>query len=347
MVHSPHMRLIRILVLASVATAILGEAEANACSCMQLLFGGGKLYVGADGKVPVDAKGFAWSGPEPLAGSKDRVKVVRVEGNKKIAVKHTIAAAGALELIVPAGKLKAGQVYEVTVRESAAAAEQRKSLPAEQTDVPPPETVTSVTIVAEPLKLTQATVVAGAPEEKDLTVRASASCSTEVRAATVPVKVELPPEVEPLRDYLVFETRVDGQPWVPTKGLCQSKTPGRSWSDATGTDIVYAVCGQGSEPSGGSIDNLPPGKHKIEVEVATADRAQVLTTPAIEVEFTCAPTAEPPKEEPPPTETPQTEAPPPVAKQGCSIGDTGPAGSAWVLAMAWLVRRRRRPSACA
>lgn len=331
----------RLVILASLTLAFVAESEAKACSCMQQVFGGGRLYVGANGALPADALGFPWTGPEPLAGSKGRVTVVRVDGKKKVPVKHTIEAKGPLEIIVPAAKFKPGQVYEVTVRESEAAAKQRKELGANApTDLPPAEVTTTVTIGAEPLKLAQATLQAGTPEQKGLAVAHGASCQAEIRASAATVKVELPPEAEPLRDYLVYETRVDGQPWKQIKNLCTPVEPGRTWAGTAGEDVVFATCEQG-EAAG---EYPKPGKHKVEVEVASPDRAVVITTPAVELDFACAAPEPPPSEEPPPSSAPPaSEEPPPVAKKGCSVGDPGFAG---VLGLAGLLawRRRRRAS---
>ena len=319
--------------------AFVAESEAKACSCISQVFGGGRLYTGANGALPADALGFPWTGAEPLAGSKGRVTVVRVDGKKKVPVKHTIEAKGPLEIIVPAAKFKPGQVYEVTVRESEAAAKQRKGFEGSPPpDLPPAEVTTTVTIGAEPLKLAQATLQAGAPEQKGVMVAHPASCEGEIRAAAVALKVELPPEAEPLREYLVYETRVDGTPWTPLKNLCTRVDPGRTWAGAAGEDVVFATCEQG-EAAG---EQPKPGKHKIEVEVASPDRAVVITTPAVELEFACAAPEPPPSEEPPVQTPPASEEPPPVAKQGCSVGDPGLAGVFGLALVAW--RRRRRAS---
>ncbi|WP_143141127.1 hypothetical protein [Nannocystis exedens] len=327
------MRLLRMVVLVSLALASMGEGEAKACSCLRQDFGGGKLYVGAGGSVPADAEGFAWTGGEKLTSAKGRVTVVRVDGKKKVPVKYTIVEKGPLEVIVPAAKFKPGQVYEVTVREGPQAAETRKNLDPGATNVPPPETTTTVTIAAGPLTLPQATLTASAPAQEKISVAHPASCSAEIEAATAALKVELPAEAEPLREYLVYETRVDGAVWNASSGLCNHVDPGRTWTGEAGTDKLFVACEQ--------PDALKPGRHKVEVEVASPDRAKVITTPAVELELACAaappPAAEPSTPAPAPSEP---QEPPPVAKKGCSVGDPG--SFAWVLGVGLLFARRRR-----
>jgi len=344
------MRLAAAVIVACVALAVIGEGEARACSCAQQVLGPGRLYLGANGSLPPDARGFAWTGGEPLAGAPDRVSVVRVEKQAKVPVKHTIAAgAEGIELIVPAAKFKPGQVYEVTVREGPAASEQRKVI--KQANLPPTEATTTVTIAAAPLKLAQATLQAGTPAEQPLSVAASGICAEGITAAVVPLRVELPPEVEPLRDHLVFATRVDGQPWRPAHDMCEQIAPGRAWTQDAGTDLVFRVCRR--EPAleqivtaqGGSLPGLTSGPHRVEIEVATPDRSQVITTPAIDVTLTCpgnagekTPASETPAAETPPAEPPSPQEPPPVAQRGCAVGEPG---FAWVVGAVWWWRRRR------
>jgi MYXO-CTERM domain-containing protein len=324
------------VVLVSLALASMGEGEAKACSCLRQDFGGGKLYVGSGGSIPADAEGFAWTGGEKLTSAKGRVTVVRVDGKKKVPVKYTIVEKGPIEVIVPAAKFKPGQVYEVTVREGPQAAETRKSLDPAAANVPPPEATTTVTIAAGPLALPQATVSVAAPAQEKIQIAHPASCSAEVEAATAGLKVELPAEAEPMREYLVYETRVDGAVWNASSGLCNQVDPGRTWTETAGTDKLFVAC---ENP-----EALKPGRHKVEVEVASPDRAKVLTTPAVELELACAAPAPAPAEEPPapaPTGA-EPQEPPPVAKKGCSVGDPG---FAWVLGVGLLFARRRRRAA--
>ncbi|PCC71548.1 hypothetical protein SAMN02745121_01093 [Nannocystis exedens] len=349
------MRLATTVIVASVALAVIGEGEARACSCAWPQLGAGRLYLGADGSLPPGARGFAWAGAERLTGSSDRVSVVRVEGRRKVPVKHTIAEEQGIDLIVPAENFKPGQVYEVTVREGPLASDMRRARK-DKDALPPAEATTTVTIAAAPLELTQATLRAGAPTEQSLSIAAPAICIEGITAAAVPLRVELPPEVEPLRGSLLFTTRVDGRPWAPRHSLCEPVEPGRAWTDEPGTDLVFTVCqrspaaeqiarGQGATPPG-----LTPGLHRVEIEVATPDRRAVVTTPAIDVSLACptAPTevtpaagssTEPSASEPPAPASPRE--PPPVASRGCAVGEPG---LAWLLVAAGLRRRRRASS---
>ncbi|MCY1065450.1 hypothetical protein OV090_11790 [Nannocystis sp. RBIL2] len=362
------MRLTTAAIVASVALAVIGEGEARACSCRSWGFGPGRLYLGANGSLPPDARGFPWAGAERLADSPDRVSVVRVEGKRRVPMKHRIAAGeDGIEWIVLARKFSPGQVYEVTVREGKLADESRKGRSATQAEVPPAEATTTVTIAAAPLKLVRASLQAGASAEQPLTIAAPGICAETVTAAAVPLRVELPPGVEPLRDHLVFATRIDGQPWTPRHNLCTVIDPGRTWSGQTGTDLLFTVCEPSPPPEHRAavpLGGLTPGLHRVEIEVATPDRRQVVTTPTVDVMLSCSiaaatpaagPPARPPATEPPadaPPEAAPPEAappaaapppePPPVATRGCAVGEPG---FAWVLGAAWWWRRRRR-AAC-
>ncbi|WAS94554.1 hypothetical protein [Nannocystis punicea] len=361
------MRRARTVVMASVALALIGEGEARACSCVWWGPGAGRLYLGANGSLPPDVRGFAWGGPEPLVGSPGRVSVVRIEAKRRVPVKHRIAAGeDRIEWIVLAKKFAPGQVYEVTVREGEYAAQSRREWSALQDEMPPAVGTTTVTIAAAPLKLAQPGLHAGAPAQRPLTVSAPAVCSETFTAAVVPLRVELPPEVEPMRDHLVFATRVDGKPWTPRPGSCTWIDPGRTWTREAGTDLLFTVCErdpQSEYRAALSLDGLTPGLHRVEIEVATPDRRQVVVTPAIDVMLACAPppplvarSAPPPANEPPANEPPaneppaneppaneppaaaQPQEPPPVASRGCNVGEPG---FAWVLGAVWWWRRRR------
>ncbi|MFY0534554.1 hypothetical protein [Nannocystis pusilla] len=117
--------------------------------------------------------------------------------------------------------------------------------------MPPAEATTTVTIAAAPLRLVRASLQPGASVELPLMIAASGICAETVTAAAVPLRVELPPEVEPLRDHLVFATRVDGQPWTPRHSLCRSIDPGRTWTGEAGTDLLFTVCEPSPGPSMG------------------------------------------------------------------------------------------------
>ncbi|MBZ5713927.1 hypothetical protein [Nannocystis pusilla] len=165
------------------------------------------------------------------------------------------------------------------------------------------------------------------------------SCQEEFGAARVPLRVELPPEVEPLRDYLVYGTRIDGHTWDARSSLCEEIDPGRSWAGEAGTDLVFAVCDRSE-----LRERYPlPGPHRVEMLVGTVDQSQLITTPALVVEFTCAPPGAPlpqPVEEPPASvEPPKPPEPPELRSRGCTLGEPG---FAWVLGAVGWARRRRR-----
>lgn len=340
------MRLTWTALLLSVALTLVAEAEARACSCGREIVGAGRLYLGAGDVLPPDAPGFPWTGPEPLTGAAGRVKVARIEGTRRVPVNSTITRHNGLEFITPAQKFAPGQVYEVTVRESARAGESRQYY-TDKSSLPPAEVTTRVTIGAAPLRLTQASLRAGPQTHEDVKVAAAASCWEDFAAAKLPIRVELPPEVEPLRDYLLYMTRFDGHTWDRSPSLCSWLDPGRTWTGETGTDMVFAVCGPRDEAAvrrterwGRRSDFPEPGRHSVDVVVYTPDGSQSITTPALTVDLSCAP---PPAQPTAPLEAPAASGPlapaqsPTREERGCAIGEPG---FAWLLGAAWWLRRR-------
>lgn len=343
------MRLMR-TVLLGVTLTIFAEAEARACSCGRALVGAGRLYLGVGGLLPPDATGFPWTGPEPLADADDRVRVARIEGKRRVPVKFTITRHDGIDIITPAQKFAPGQVFEVTVRESARASESRQHS-RDPSSLPPAELTTRVTIAAAPLRLTQASLRAGPQAHEGVNVAAPASCSESFAAVKVPVRVVLPPELEPLRDYLLYRTRFDGRTWDRRPNLCKSFDPGRTWTGETGTDMVFAVCGPRDEDAvrrmeryGERPDFPEPGRHSVEVVVSTPDGSQTITTPAISVDLSCAPPEVSPAQPTAPPEAPAPSGPiapadpPESLVLGCAVGEPG---FAWLLGAAWWLRRRR------
>ncbi|MCY1008293.1 hypothetical protein OV079_22565 [Nannocystis pusilla] len=238
--------------------------------------------------------------------------MARIEGKRRVPVKFTITRHDGIDIITPAQKFAPGQVFEVTVRESARASESRQHS-RDPSSLPPAELTTRVTIAAAPLRLTQASLRAGPQAHEGVNVAAPASCSESFAAVKVPVRVVLPPELEPLRDYLLYRTRFDGRTWDRRPNLCKSFDPGRTWTGETGTDMVFAVCGPRDEDAvrrmeryGERPDFPEPGRHSVEVVVSTPDGSQTITTPAISVDLSCAPPEVSPAQ---PTAPPEAPAP--------------------------------------
>lgn len=335
-----------------VALFVAPWGYARACSCGRDIVGAGRLYLGAGDVLPPDATGFPWFGPESLVGAPERVKLVRIDGKRRVPVKFTIVKQSEIEFIVPAQRLESGQIFEVTVRESDRATDSRQHW-RDKSELPPIDFTTRVTIGAEPLRLTGVSLRVGEPTNGTAKVAASGSCWEEFAAVEKPLRVELPPELEPMRDYLLYTTSVDGLTWDHAPSLCASIDPGRTWAGEAGTDKLFAVCGPRDKHAVDDTQLLgrqrqfpQPGPHRVEVRVATPDYAQVLTTAAITVEFSCpakeAAPAQPAASTPPPrpaNEPAQQPEPPAREARGCAIGEPG---FAWVLGLLGLGRRRRR-----
>lgn len=126
-------------------------------------------------------------------------------------------------------------------------------------------------------------LTATTPAVGPLRIAANASCSQLVLASHVDVDVELDASAEPWRDALVFETRVNGQPWQPTISLPDVVPHGASWR-GRGTDRLYTLC----ETAPGIVEpGLAPGQHTVTLAAALPSGAVVLESEPLEIELGC------------------------------------------------------------
>lgn len=316
----------------------------SACSCSQML-SPGRFYPNEGGMLPLDAPGIPWTGPGHLPEL--RVTLRRVEGAQRITIMHRIVDRGGFWFIAPRSGLKAGETYVVTVRERERYARALEKLKREYPEAPDPEITATFTVSDRPLHLTQATLRATAPVKKVVQTHwggTGGGCGGSIKAVVTDVAVELPPEVEPLRDYLLFETLKDGAPWTPREMLCREAWRGRSWQPGVGTDRVLVDC-----------DSRWPERpriHRVEVRVRSPDGAHTVVTNTVELTLDCSLAEEPMRTveatalAPPPLATrrapgaapvPAEEAPPRVTR-GCAMDGAGGGGLLW---FGWLWMRRR------
>jgi len=95
------------------------------------------------------------------------------------------------------------------------------------------------------------------------------SCATEIDAAAVPLRIELPARLRRWQDVLLFSVTVDGeQIWRPQTSLCSDVAPGHSWK-GRGLELLFSDCSapdrheQGQWPK--PHDGLEPGFHRVEM----------------------------------------------------------------------------------
>jgi hypothetical protein len=318
------------LVIGAAIGGLVRPTPAHACSCRP--GGPGHFYLGAGGKLPRDAVGIPYHEPEFLGrGDRSlprldpaRVSLAIRDGGRDHPIDFTIFSREGLEFITPVDRMRPGQVYVVRVRARDPEWEQRNIDAGREGTL---EVAAAVIVEDEPLPLAGATLTLSPRRKEDVEVAAGGgSCSVGIAADVAALTVVLPAALEPYRDYLTYQTRVDGKLWSPSASMCQFLAPGRAWTEAPGTDKLFAACAAKGE-------GLRPGVHKVEVELASPDGTRSFVTPGAELEVDCA--------APPPaavaTATPVPAAAPAPAACACTTAAPAPA----LLVVVALLRRRR------
>ena len=323
-----HPAALRLTALAATLVAA-APAVADACSCRTQERG--RFFLGAGGLLPPDAVGIPWDGPDlaPLkAGDLPRVTTFeRHDGAYRTPVRFTLKREGALEFIVPEGGLRPGDRFTITVL-----ADRAGSV----------STTATVTVGPAPIALDGATLVLSKRRRGTVALRPEFSrgqCSDDVEADIVQATVALPPALEPYREYLLYTTLVDGQPYrTAPSSLCAQRGPprGRSQRGGPGADVLFTTCDGAA--------GLAPGVHTVAIQLATPD-GRSFSAPAQPFELDCA--TSPPPEPPPPVRPPEPAptpapssapaGPPPVAR-GCTLA---PPATSWPLVLLLLALRRR------
>lgn len=306
--------------LVVVAVAAMRPSPAEACSCRAPPRG--QFVVGTNGEVPADAPGIAWSGDALESSMQDEpshvTKLERHYGGSRSPVRFSLVRRGRFEFIVPEGGLRAGEQYDVAV-------EMKWGIRTDRFE-------TTVRVEAGPLALAEARLVLSPRRRQtvDVPPRNAVSCSDEIEADVVRARVELPPTLEPYRDYLLYATIVDGEPREsPPSSACGQRHRRRPrslrWHEY---DPLFAACDR--------EDGLTPGAHTVAVRLETPD-GRTFTTPEQRFEVDCAtsPVTEVPTPAPA-ASRPARAGPPPVAR-GCVLGE----GPRWWPIVALALRRRR------
>lgn len=215
------------------------------------------LYLGRGASLPRDAVGIPWSGIAELERS--QISLKRVSIDKSEEAKFTTEHAGGVSLIVPRNKILPNEKYEITIREEnwKRNAQMRRENPT--VAFPAAEITATVTILGDAITLhdiaLQATNI-----QRVVEVATGSSCTNSASVHGVDIKVLLPPDLEPYREYFLYETFIDGHAWTPRHHVCESIPAGRSWLPEAGADMIYADCD-------GLDAGMATGRHYIDVAV--------------------------------------------------------------------------------
>ncbi|WAS95749.1 hypothetical protein [Nannocystis punicea] len=351
------MPLTRWLSLAALALglSLVEVGRAQACSCLRRQIGPGRLYLGTGGTLPADATGIPWSGTPNMAP--DQVRLTREAGGRRVVVEHELVREGEIVLIVPRTGLRPGDVYTVTVREDRwrTMKERRPELEREfGSSIAPAEITARVTVTATGLVLTDPTLRTTEHIERPVQSQwaDAGACSSAIQADTLAFSVDLPPEAEPFRDYLLYRTLVDDREWQHTEGDCAVNEPGRTWTRQPGTDRIFSECP--ADPRSGARGlgrGVAAGRHRVRVEIRSPDGRHAANA-AAEVELGCGRPEQPGSGPPntparPPAPAPgvsKSSEPPPLQKNGCVVANVQDAPMLIVFgALVVGFARRRRP----
>lgn len=230
--------------------------NASACTCRREI-GAGMLYLGRGASLPGDAVGIPWSGVAELERS--QVSLKRISIGKSEETKFAIEHADGVSLIVPRNKIVPNEKYEITIREEnwKRNAQMRRQNPTEA--FPAAEITAIITILDDAITLHDITLQA-TNIQKTVQIATGSSCTDSASVRGVDIKVLLPPDLEPYREYFLYETFVDGQVWTPRHHVCDSIPAGRSWLPEAGTNVIYADCD-------GLNAGMTTGRHYIDVAV--------------------------------------------------------------------------------
>lgn len=314
------MRLSGWVALALGTGAWLAACSAAACSPEA----GGDSVIPAQGSAPSNLPALYWSSSTtafggPMAYDPTTLTVTRVDTGEVIPV--TLSPAGT------AASPFWGAPYLATLtRPLVAGGHYRVDSTASSMDAGTLHTIGDFTAdPSAPLPKSLGTLSAGAQKVAKITVAdVGGGCSAEVRAAQVPILLELSAEAKPWSDAFVYETLVDGKPYHPDDSLgyyalVPRPMPGASWV-GRGKDILFALCEKHDTASIPS--QATEGKHIVAIHAKIPGTQVDVSSAAIPVTLDCH------------------------ASSGCECGIAGPRpsdgrGYVALLALAWLVRRQR------
>ena len=113
---------------------------------------------------------------------------------------------------------------------------------------------------------------------------ASGSCSTTVGATVLSITLETSTNADRWKDLLLYETLVDGQPWVNQSTANARPSPGASWR-GRGEDLLFRIC----EPNPDALyQGLAAGGHQVAFRATLPGSSVSLVTPEQALEVMCA-----------------------------------------------------------
>lgn len=215
----------------------LAPERAAACSCMDIKDWG---FVSGGGPIPSNSRGLLWWGEFEGAAGTDQSPPVQIASasGEPLPVEYELVTKDqsqkSLWLFRPRDGFKIGKSYVFTTRRTlieyrpGRGVEQRVSVTvSDQAAVSP----------AGPVALKIGEPIIGA-----LRIAAAYSCSTGVNAEQLPIEMDLPEAMRAFRDYLYFETIIDGiDRWFASASLCAPTVPGTSWRGRELTSCLASV----------------------------------------------------------------------------------------------------------
>jgi len=103
-------------------------------------------------------------------------------------------------------------------------------------------------------------------------------CSDSVDAVERAVSLVLPRDLFVLQGAILFSTFVNGEPWKPSRMLCDSTAPGSSW-EGRGRDRILVACNP-AQPNT-YIEVMPPGTQVVEMHAWLAGTENLLSASAV------------------------------------------------------------------
>jgi hypothetical protein len=287
-----------------IVLAFLRPSEVNACFCPTPGIG----FSTSDGVAPANAQGVVFfcryctyidkRGNRQLPEiSQFRVEQVVDSGQVRIGFSLD-AISKKLLLVRPNKRMKAGSRYRFSYNRCIPFYRTRDGKLLKRLCKPDWISV-EITMGKESLlpRKSPAGLIVGQIEKGQLKIKASGSCSANVEAGKRSIKLALTPLESKFKNSLMFETTVDGMPWIPLADQCDEIVPGRSWK-GIGTDLLFLICSDAERASfrswekivkepGSSISGLTKGTHKVRMTATLPGVGVIADSGEVEVEIGC------------------------------------------------------------
>ena len=118
---------------------------------------------------------------------------------------------------------------------------------------------------------------------------ARASCSRSIDVAGVEIELRPDEAFAGALPGLLFETRVDGEPYGPSASEAVDTPPGASWA-GRGRDRVVTSCAERDVSAGdaeGAAELLAPGVHRVQLRARLPGDERIFETTPLEVTLSC------------------------------------------------------------